>query len=101
MPVRAILRATNTHGTLDSHFPATAKLLRDGSVLVGARVFDKSGKKISMFGETPNLITTPLASPTKTIRRKLTGNTRMDVHLSPRRLRAPYFVTARINTSKI
>jgi len=25
----------------------------------------------------------------------------MDVHLSPRRLRAPYFVTARINTSKI
>ena len=99
--VRTILRATDSLGADNSSFPKIAKSLRDGSVLVGAKVFDKSGNEISNFGEKPNLIANPLESPDITIRHKSTDATRMDVRFSPRRVRAPYFVSARINTIKI
>ncbi len=99
--VRTILRATNSLGTDNSNFFKIAVFPRDGSVLVGAAVFDKTGKEISKFGEAPSLITKPIDSPDKTMRHKLTDNTRMDVRFSPRRVRATYFVSARINTSKI
>ena len=98
---RAILRATAAQGTPHSNFSKVAQSLRDGSVLVGATVFARTGELISKFGEAPSLITEPLESPDKTIRHRLTDDTRMDVRFSPRRVRAPYFVSARINTSKI
>jgi signal transduction histidine kinase len=99
--VRTILRATDAQGTSHSNFSKVAQALRDGSVLVGASVFTRTGELISKFGEAPSLITKPLESPDKTIRRRLTDDTRMDVRFSPRRVRAPFFVSARINTSKI
>jgi signal transduction histidine kinase len=99
--MRAILRSVGAQGTLATRFPETAASLRDGSVLIGAQVFEKTGVEIARFGEPPGLFDDVPESSGKTIRRRMIDNTRMDVLWPPRRVRAPYLVSARIDTSEI
>ena len=99
--MRSILRSVDDQGTLDSHFPEIFKSLRDGTVLVGAQVFKKAGVEIVKFGESPGLFNQVFENPSKTTRRRLSDNTRMDILWPPHRVQKPFFVIARIDTSEI
>ncbi|HER25583.1 MAG TPA: hypothetical protein ENI69_00575 [Rhodospirillales bacterium] len=96
--MRTILRSANAAGTLDTGFSETARLLRDGSVLVGAQVFDKAGVRRASFGETPVILESLFG---RAVRRRLSDGTRMDVAWPPFRIQMPYSVTARIDTGEI
>ncbi len=97
--MRAIVRSAGAGGDLVSELPKTGRLLRDNSVLVGARLFDESGVKIAEFGERPAPFGGAVPNTEKTIRQEVESELRLDVLWPPHRVRAPYFVLARIDIS--
>jgi len=98
---RAIIRSTHDQGSLVSDFPSVASMLRDGTVLVGARVFDNTGKELNKFGKMPSEFETISANSPPVIQRRIIDNNTMDVLLAPPHVRGPYWVAARIDTSEI
>ena len=99
--MRSILRSVDSKGTLDSQFSNIFKSLRDGSVLVGARIFDQTGKELTRFGESPGLFDKAIENPSQSIRRRSNDNTRLDVLWPTQRVQTPYLVLSRIDTSEI
>jgi signal transduction histidine kinase len=99
--MRSILRSVDSKGTLDSQFSNIFKSLRDGSVLVGVRIFDQAGKELIRFGESPGLFNKVIENPSQSIRRRTNDNTRMDILWPIHRIQTPYLVLSRIDTSEI
>ncbi len=98
--MRAILRSADL-GAQGKKLPEIAKSLRQGSVLIGARVFEKPGMEIASFGEKPDTIPNDSGNLEETALLRLPDNTRMEKLWPPERLQEPYWVMARIDTSEI
>jgi signal transduction histidine kinase len=99
--MRAILRSAKTEDTLNGKFSQIVEMLRGGSVLTGAKVFNVAGNVITGFGEAPGLFKEGFEFPDATTRRRLSDNTRMDVFWPSHLFQTPYSVLARIDTSEI
>ena len=99
--MRAILRTADSQGDLSAEIPQTGRLIRDKTVLVGARVYDQAGDFVSGFGEQAVSFESETGVTQKTIWQSLDDGSRMDVVWPPHRLHLPYYVVARINTTEI
>ena len=98
--VRNIIRSTEIDGKLSANFSAISQKLSQDSVLVGASIHDPQGVRLFDFGDGKDFKSDIIAILSSSRRFSGKGQ-RMDFVLSPERLRAPYFVVARLNSSEI
>ncbi|MEH6401806.1 MAG: ATP-binding protein [Sneathiella sp.] len=99
--MRTIVRVVQTEGSIAENFPEIGARLRDNTVLVGARVFDKKGKELALFGEAPTLFDVEFSKTNTTLRSNVDDVARMDVLWTPARIKSDYFVSARIDIGEI
>ena len=99
--MRTILRSASPEGYSDSRFADVFKSLRDGTVLVGVRIYEKSGIEITQAGELPDLFKEVIQEPGETIRRRIDEKTRLDILWPSNRIDSPFIAVARIDTSEI
>ncbi|MBL4740559.1 MAG: ATP-binding protein [Sneathiella sp.] len=99
--MRTIVRVVQSEGNIPEEFPEISNLLRDNTVLLGARIFDKKGKELSSLGEKPALFDPGFNKTKVTLRSILEDPARMDVLWPPLRSKSDYFVSARIDIGEI
>lgn len=99
--MKAIIQSAKAQGDLISQLPKIGLALGNNSVLVGAQVFAQTGAKLAGFGDSPDPFKNAVGITTETIHRQADNNFRMDILWPPSRMHAPYFVSAKIDTSEI
>lgn len=96
-----IVRVVQSEGNLVEQFPVVSTLLRDNTVLVGARIYDKIGRELAVFGEVPALPMSGFEKNKTTFRTTLSDPERMDIVWQASRTKSDFIVSARIDISEI
>jgi len=99
--MRVIVNVVETEGSFANRLATDGPRLRRNSVLLGARIFDLSGREITSFGDMPAIFDKGFEKTPTTLRVLSDDDSRMDVVWAASRFIQGYSVSARIDTGEI
>lgn len=98
--MRSIMRTVVADPDGMKSFPELAKTIRKNSVLLGAVVY-QNGKRISSFGQSPDLVLADMSLQDRTTSIYLKDEHKLDVNWPEKRILKGYQVVARIDASEL